>query len=131
MEFLSGLLCDQIRQEVNGKLFVIGAYTGDMVFPGFPAAIPLAMLAQVRGEPGVERAFHLRFKIGENEMGRVDGSLLDIGTGATWLPLALPPLSFAGAADMTTEYQSDNGTWIEFFRISVVRAQVPGIEGVA
>jgi hypothetical protein len=34
------LMCDEVRQEINGKLFIIGLYTPDMAVPQIPYAIP-------------------------------------------------------------------------------------------
>jgi hypothetical protein len=37
---LFGTYCDDIRQEVGGKLSLIGCYSGEMLFPHFPATLP-------------------------------------------------------------------------------------------
>ena len=38
--FLSTIYCDDIRQEVGGKLSLIGVYNGVMYVPQFPAILP-------------------------------------------------------------------------------------------
>ena len=38
--FLSTTYCDDIRQEVGGKLSLIGVYNGVMYVPQFPATLP-------------------------------------------------------------------------------------------
>ena len=38
--FLSTVFCDDIRQEVGGKLSLIGVYNGVMYLPQFPATLP-------------------------------------------------------------------------------------------
>lgn len=44
--------CDDIRQEVNGKLILIGVYGADMLVPGFPAVLPrLCILTFFRHYP--------------------------------------------------------------------------------
>lgn len=37
---IGGIFCDDIRQEVSGKLSLIGCYTGGMQIAEFPAALP-------------------------------------------------------------------------------------------
>jgi len=34
------LLCDEVRQENNGKFFIIGLYTPDVAVPAVPFALP-------------------------------------------------------------------------------------------
>lgn len=46
MEFV--LLCDQIRQENNGKLIAIGIYGGDILVTEFPSVIPVALLVRLK-----------------------------------------------------------------------------------
>lgn len=38
--FLSTIYCDDIRQEIGGKLSLIGVYNGVMYVPRFPATLP-------------------------------------------------------------------------------------------
>lgn len=37
----NALICDEIRQENNGKLIFIGVYTGDILASGFPLSLRL------------------------------------------------------------------------------------------
>lgn len=42
------VFCDDIRQEVNGKLSLIGVYGGNMLVPAFPVIIPkLCLLVKI------------------------------------------------------------------------------------
>ena len=44
----SVLVCDDIRQEKNGKMILIGVYTGSIVVPTIPAALGLSIWMQAR-----------------------------------------------------------------------------------
>lgn len=43
-DIMSVLLCDDIRQEINGKEILIGVYTTAIIFGGFPASMPRLMV---------------------------------------------------------------------------------------
>ncbi|KRA51820.1 hypothetical protein [Pseudoxanthomonas sp. Root630] len=37
---IGGIFCDDIREEVNGKISLVGCYTGGMQVESFPATLP-------------------------------------------------------------------------------------------
>lgn len=43
------IFCDQVRQEANGKLFIIGTYTGQMLIQQFPYQAALQPILIVEG----------------------------------------------------------------------------------
>lgn len=45
----TAVLCDDVRLEINGKLILIGVYTGDVVIPKFPnsVSVMLFLMGQV------------------------------------------------------------------------------------
>lgn len=53
--FLATIFCDDIRQEVGGKISLIGVYNGVMYVPQFPVTLPklwlMASLTMPRKEP--------------------------------------------------------------------------------
>lgn len=38
--FMWGMFCDDIRQELTGKLTIVGCYSGEMFVPSFPFKVP-------------------------------------------------------------------------------------------
>ena len=51
------ILCDDIRKEDNGKMMLIGIYSGDILVPTFPSKLPLSMLLHGKGDAGYDREF--------------------------------------------------------------------------
>lgn len=48
VEPVSVIVCDDIRQESNGKLILIGVYSDDIIVPSIPTNIALCFLIQIR-----------------------------------------------------------------------------------
>lgn len=46
------VICDDIRQEANGKFFFIGVYSNAMLLPDFPQGLALAFGIWATGTPG-------------------------------------------------------------------------------
>lgn len=49
-EIRSSVLCDEVREEKNGKQILIGVYLSSILVPDFPAKIPLTLWIQVYSE---------------------------------------------------------------------------------
>lgn len=57
----AAVLCDEVRQEVNGKHILIGVYNGTIVVPDFPATLAVSWWMQLfPKEIGI---FHLDIQI--------------------------------------------------------------------
>ncbi len=55
MKFQSFIFCDDVRQEINGKVTLIGVYDLTIIFPKgtkFPAALPLSFFCRVQLDTG-------------------------------------------------------------------------------
>jgi hypothetical protein len=55
----SVLLCDDVRKEDNGKVILIGVYSGAIIIPEVPANLALSVWFQLRAE---EAANHLAMR---------------------------------------------------------------------
>jgi len=62
------LLCDDVRQEANGKWIVIGLYTPDITVPQIPIALPLTLLVCL--ESDVPGNFTFKIRVNHLETGR-------------------------------------------------------------
>jgi hypothetical protein len=64
--FLSTIYCDDVRQEVGGKLSLIGVYNGVMYVPQFPVTLPklwiVATFVALKDEPPKS----LKFRVFKN-----------------------------------------------------------------
>jgi hypothetical protein len=76
------LMCDEVRQEVNGKLFIIGLYTPDISVSQLPAALKLTFFMNLHSDrPG---NFGFRLKLEHLDSGA------PIAEGMGVLPFAQP-----------------------------------------
>lgn len=97
----AALFCDDIRMEQNGKLILIGAYTGQMIVPSFPAENNLHCMLII-GEidnPDIKIvakvSSHDGAAFGQLEMD-VNLDLDSLGQMPAWIPL--PPFRFSISA---------------------------------
>lgn len=75
---IGGVFCDDVRQEVTGKLTLVGCYTDSMVVPRFPATIPrLCVLARII-TPATEPFNEVKVRILQDDETLVD---VDIPAG--------------------------------------------------
>lgn len=100
------LVCDQVRQENNGKFIAIGLYTPDVVVAAIPASLPsLAFLVAFdTDEPG-----NLTFSFQLSHLGNVlaggSGGANVVRAGTVVLPLNLGTIQFMSAGVYTFSLQ--------------------------
>jgi hypothetical protein len=69
----SVVFCDDLRFEINGKMFLIGVYAEDLVPVGLPLTISLSAWVRITGvPPGVQQ---LSFAMGVNDEPQVQGAM--------------------------------------------------------
>jgi|SRR6267142_707359 len=96
------LLCDEVRQEINGKFILLGVYMPDMTIPQIPFLVPSLtfFICLESDRPG---SFQMRFKLQHLESGAViaDGmgniGFQQPGQGPVPVPLRNIGLVSAGA----------------------------------
>ena len=123
LKFLTGLLCDDVRQEASGKLIIIGAYTGEMHFPRFPAAGHFTMMVCAQSfKTAFSGEVEFRLRLGEEAVAEMSGEIGLPADGTMWAPLPLPPISFAGEAALIAEGKvKGSSEWQRIMSISVRR----------
>lgn len=60
MKFEAALLCDEVRQEMSGKFFLLGVAPGELVFPSFPWRFTLSVYAEGNVDVGGEFSSSLK-----------------------------------------------------------------------
>lgn len=127
MKISTALVCDQIRQEDNGKFLLIGVYSGSIVVNTFPATFPLALMLQVSLSAGVEQHFKLRLSIGETVLGDLEANVHqdDPSENIEWLPINLPQLNVSGPGKLIAEHEMPDGTWNQILSIAIRAAPPP------
>jgi hypothetical protein len=118
-------MCDQIRQEVNGKLLLIGVYTSSVVFQNFPAAAEFSLFARCHFSKAGDYDFNVELEVGKSSRATVGGKItIEDASLEAWLPIYLPPISLPGATTITASYLNDSDEKIRFFSIPVNQGKV-------
>lgn len=128
IEVETALLCDQVRQEVNGKLIAIGIYSSSVVLGTFPAVAHFTVLARIRTDTPGTHTLNLRVKLGDEVQHEVEGQLEVRAAQADWLPIPLQPVQFMVPTSLSIEQQVQGGDWVKFLRTDVQRAPKAGAQ---
>ncbi len=67
MKQLQSIFCDDLRQEVGGKLTFVGVYTGALWVPSLPTVLPKFVVAVTLIADSLPRNGELEFKILRND----------------------------------------------------------------
>ena len=98
------LVCDEVRQENNGKFIVIGVYTPGIVLPRFPTGLPKLTFFNCF-EPSENGAWDLGFQLRHVDTGAIvgpDGRIkIEIqikaetgGIPQSYVPITIPNIQF-------------------------------------
>lgn len=63
VDISTAIFCDDIRREDNGKEFLIGVYSGDIVFPHFPGRINLCIWLPWVGTTKPEKSTKFKLRL--------------------------------------------------------------------
>ena len=113
-----GIVCDDIRQENNGKLFIIGVYSGDILLRDFPNTLNLAMLLHGQATADCSIAIEVRYRaeFAEEEPYEVkaQGEMQINNTEITnefYAPLPRVPIQCRGPGKLLIAYRIDGKRW--------------------
>lgn len=122
------LMCDEVRQENNGKFIVIGLYTPNMSVPQIPFTIPFLtfFMFVTADRPGNSA---IRFRLERLDTGQrlVEGmgmmGVRAAGPGAT--PIRIGPLQFQapGGYNFVVEIDGERDPIITSFEIMLAQPQ--------
>lgn len=127
------VMCDEVRQENNGKLIVIGIYTPDMGVLQLPYVCPvLTFLLWLESDtPG---NFQFQMAIHHLESGRqiVQGmgaaQFAKAGAGLTPIRLTGVPFSAAGAYTFSLKFENQEAL-VTHFNV-LLATPAPGLQGM-
>ena len=92
------LLCDDIRQENNGKFIILGLYTPDIIVPAVPFALPsLGFFVAFEADSAGVLDFNFKLAQGDTIMSGGSGKMNVGKAGVTAVPLRLGALVFPAA----------------------------------
>lgn len=87
----AAILCEDIRQEVNNKLILIGVFTGDIVLSEFPGAIALRIYIEYISDKVGEFDFQVIYTLNEDEKAKVSGKIT-VHTPEGSIGMTVPPV---------------------------------------
>ncbi|MBY2993799.1 hypothetical protein HF263_04075 [Rhizobium leguminosarum] len=81
-------ICDQVRQEINGKFFLIGVYLNGLIVPQLPATFPLTVWLLLESEIYGDTVFKFRAYMPETrtELFRIEGDI-NVVDLENWTPI--------------------------------------------
>jgi hypothetical protein len=127
----SVVICDDIRQEVNGKQILIGVYGSTILVPSMPFSVGLSIwIEYLAGKVGVETIhMKLSYTTGFSALVRAEIQVHELGT----MGLAMPTLLVSGAADgeLIIELSREGAAWHEIKRKTVRQGQIPAITEIS
>src|SRR4051812_43720152 len=109
----TAVLCDEIRKEDNGKLLLIGVYSGEILIDQVPTAIAFSAYMNLF-LPGGKSVVSMRLRSGDEISPKVELT----AEGATPITLGIPtpriPITFKAEGVLQLEVQfNKTGDWQE------------------
>lgn len=114
------LLCDDVRQEVNGKFIAVGIYSS-IIIDEYPTTVRFWLLIKIIAD---ETGFHeirFRIKIGGEVSYEWSIEMEVTAVGENLLPILLQPSQLLFPTKYSAEYFTGD-RWEQFFEISVGRS---------
>lgn len=114
------LFCDEIRQEMSGKLFVIGLYVDDIRVVDPPMTIPLTAWLRFLGLPKGEHKNTLRIKLNDQEIFSANGVVSSDGITTPNAFAFNVPVKVEGPGMLSIEVQFGDGELIPGGSLSIL-----------
>jgi hypothetical protein len=122
------LLCDEVRQENNGKYIVLGLYTPDIVVPALPFVLPsLSFFCVFDSDVAGQVDFNARLSARDNRIAAAGGQVVLVNPGILALPLRLGPVQLQADGEYLFVFESSSldEPAVHRFRV-IVRPPVVG-----
>jgi hypothetical protein len=120
------VICDDIRQETNGKHILIGVYGGNILVPEANFSLQLCMWIEFIATSCGTETMHIRVSYAKNVIVvmKAELEINEIGPMAVATPGV--PVQGASEGDVVIEISSDGQNWKEIKRKSVRKGAVAG-----
>ncbi len=129
------IICDEVRQENNGKFIILGVYMGTITIPQIPFVLPSLTFFQLLESDRVG-LFNVRMKLQHLETGKnlVEGmggiNIVRPGQAINALRLPNVPLTAAGTYNFVMEIEHEKDPIIVPFDVMLVIPQQPQMAGI-
>lgn len=111
IDIRSRVLCQDIRQEKNGKLILIGVYPGDIMFANFPANNYFSFYIEADSIGVAKGNLHVRVNVNNEEAVRMEIGLQVEPGGRIVIPSPPLHLKFPEAGVLEFEMSDDEESW--------------------
>lgn len=136
VEFDFAVICDDIRKEDNGKLILIGVYSGNILVGGFPGKLALATWLHGYGHELEEVDIEIRYQFVADESEEkpyivgAQGKITVVNTkDEVSVPLPRMPVVFAGPGLLSVDYRLGGGRWKNLLEKRVLLGVPPNESG--
>jgi len=115
----SAFLCDDVRQEGNGKLLFIGAYSQDIIMQSFPVAMNLNAVLCVRMENDKPVNLEVEAIFDDKKMMSGKVTLNNIITGFAFLNFPVPLSLLNGPGILRVKVREQQERWKEAIKVEI------------
>jgi hypothetical protein len=125
-KFSQVILCDDVRQETNGKYIIIGLFTSDILVNEFPAYLPLRLLITYEMEEIGDQKLDFLWFLDDKPLIEMEGGVRQETLGAP-IVIALPPgpLHVDGPGRLRVSARLESGEQLEILSRSLRRSETP------
>ncbi|WP_175551258.1 DUF6941 family protein [Sphingobium sp. YR657] len=109
-KIVAAILCEMTRPELNNKVSIIGAYSGDVVVQSFPATFPLSSYFEVSEVDAGAHQLNIKMEA-PGFRSEVSAELEVFGGGIAALPMPMMMLAVSEPGDLTIQIKFDDGEW--------------------
>jgi hypothetical protein len=120
----SAFICDDVRQEINGKLLFIGVYNDEIQIPSFPASLRLTLVLVLTNDEAKTYDMELETTLGGQQILGVEGQIESIKTGKAFAPLQLPPLQFDKEGEFRVKFREKKKRWQDTLTVSIIQRSI-------
>lgn len=123
-------VCEEVRQEMNGKFILLGVYTNSILVNQFPAQFPLSVWTLLEAEETGSAAISLRLRMEEAALTllEVKGSL-EVQELENWTPFAFGGVvNVSNPGKLHVELKVDDAPWETLRVVNISRATFPLVQ---
>ena len=111
---VAAILCDDVRTEDNGKQFLIGVYSGDIVVSTLPSTLALSVWLNAEVISGGKAPIKVEFQLDSEERlsGSITGEIGSVDVGG-FIGVGFPklPVTIAKPSVLKVRWKVGAGAW--------------------
>ncbi|MBL8658325.1 MAG: hypothetical protein JNM75_01065 [Rhodospirillales bacterium] len=117
----SAVLCDDVRIENNGKIILIGVYSGNVAVPVTPFVLAVHVWINLSPQVPGEIAVNLRISFQGKPIVSGQGTITAVDTDDVVILLPKFLVEGDGDGELLVEMQEEDGSWSVLLRKKIVK----------